>query len=37
MLSQGKNVFLVAKIERERAVKNIDSILLEAYALMIAR
>jgi pyruvate kinase len=35
--SKGKNVFLVAKIERERAVKNIDSILLEADALMIAR
>jgi pyruvate kinase len=35
--SKGKKVFLVAKIERERAVKNIDSILLEADALMIAR
>lgn len=35
--SKGKQVFLVAKIEREKAVKNIDSILLEADAIMIAR
>ncbi|WP_370572438.1 pyruvate kinase, partial [Methanomethylovorans sp.] len=35
--SKGKKVFLVAKIERERAVQNIDSILLEADAIMIAR
>lgn len=35
--SKGKKAFLVAKIERERAVKNIDSILLEADAIMVAR
>ena len=35
--SKGKQVFLVAKIEREKAVQNIDGILLEADAIMIAR
>lgn len=32
-----KQVFLVAKIEREKAVQNINGILLEADAIMIAR
>ncbi|WP_340820602.1 pyruvate kinase [Methanolobus sp. WCC4] len=35
--SQGKEVFLVSKIEREEAVKNIDSIIKESDAIMIAR
>lgn len=34
---KGKQVFLVAKIEREKAVQNINGILLEADAIMIAR
>lgn len=35
--SKDKQVFLVAKIEREKAVENINGILLEADAIMIAR
>lgn len=35
--NKGKKVFLVAKIERERAVENIDSILQETDAIMVAR
>ncbi len=35
--SKGKEVFIVSKIEREQAVKNIDSILKESNAIMIAR
>ena len=35
--SKGKKVFLVAKIEREKAVENIDSILQETDAIMVAR
>lgn len=34
---KGKDVFLVSKIEREQAVDNIDSILKETDAIMIAR
>ena len=34
---KGKEVFIVSKIERERAVNNIDSILQETDAVMIAR
>jgi pyruvate kinase len=35
--SKGKTAFLVSKIEREQAVKNIDSILQETDAIMVAR
>ncbi|WP_342304583.1 pyruvate kinase [Methanolobus sp. ZRKC5] len=35
--SKGKDVFIVSKIERERAVENIDSIIKESNAIMIAR
>ncbi|WP_292471242.1 pyruvate kinase [Methanolobus sp.] len=35
--SKGKEVFIVSKIEREEAVKNIDSIMKESDAIMIAR
>jgi len=35
--SKGKKAFLVSKIEREQAVENIDSILQESDAIMIAR
>ena len=35
--SKGKEVFLVSKIERENAVENIDSIIKESDAIMIAR
>ena len=34
---KGKDIFIVSKIERDRAVENIDSILAETDALMIAR
>lgn len=35
--NKGKKIFIVSKIEREQAVKNIDSILRESDAIMIAR
>ncbi|MDY0386625.1 MAG: pyruvate kinase [Methanolobus sp.] len=35
--SKGKDVFIVSKIEREKAVENIDSIIKESNAIMIAR
>ncbi|WMW25753.1 pyruvate kinase [Methanolobus sediminis] len=35
--SKGKTAFIVSKIERDQAVKNIDSILQETDAIMIAR
>lgn len=35
--SKGKDIFIVSKIERERAVENIDSIIKESNAIMIAR
>ncbi|SFM83117.1 pyruvate kinase [Methanolobus profundi] len=35
--SQGKDVFIVSKIERDNAVKNINEILKESDAIMIAR
>ncbi|MDK2892088.1 pyruvate kinase [Methanohalophilus sp.] len=35
--SRGKNVYLIAKIERESAVQNIDSIIEESDAIMLAR
>lgn len=35
--SKGKNIYLIAKIERETAVQNIDSIIEEADAIMLAR
>ncbi|MBP2029767.1 pyruvate kinase [Methanohalophilus levihalophilus] len=35
--SKGKNVYLIAKIERETAVQNIDAIIEEADAIMLAR
>ncbi|WMW21163.1 pyruvate kinase [Methanolobus mangrovi] len=35
--SQGKEIFIVSKIEREEAVKNIDAIIKESDAIMIAR